>query len=381
MNSIVIGGGLFGMYIAKRLLLEKHQVILIEQSNKMFNEASRVNQARLHLGFHYPRSPETARLCKSGYDSFVSEFANTVNSSFKQIYMVSNNKSKTSFDIFIDFCKQQNLKYSRIRLSSKLVNNQHIEGSIVTQETSFDYSMLGQQLLRDLKQLGCNILLNHKFISGDLDKKEILINHNNTIITLGFDYLVNCTYSNINFINEKLGIEKVPLKYELCELIKVKVPPKFRNYGFTLMDGDFMSIMPYGLSDYHTIWHVKHSVHEESSDYFRDFNVQRIDQENDTFSFVSNSQNSKTLINSSYKLIISDSKKIFPWIEKVTFIESMFVIKTVLDNVEDTDSRPSIVIDYPNNPNYFVIFSGKIDTLRYTSDTLVAKINKFNSNE
>lgn len=380
MHFVIVGGGLFGMYIARSLLNKNYKVTLIEQSNKLYNVASRVNQARLHLGFHYPRSPETVKLCKSGYQSFSNEFEETINSSFKQIYMISKDRSKTSFREFKDFCKKENLNNTEIVLSNRLVNNMNIEGSVLTSETSFDYSVLGNKILQDLIDLNCNILYEHKFVSGNLKKREVIVQNHQSEVIVGFDYLINCTYSNINKINNRLGIERLPLKFELCELIKVKVPLELRNYGFTIMDGDFMSIMPYGLSEYHTIWHVKHSVHLTSTDDLNNFN-EIVDQKNLNSSIVTDLKDHQNLIESSYKSIINDSKKFLPWIENTQYIESVFVTKAILNNVEDTDSRPSLVVDYPSNPNYFVVFSGKIDTLKYTSDRLIEMIESRTSNE
>ena len=56
-DCVVIGGGLFGCYIAN-LLKQRHEcsVILVERENQLMRRASYNNQARIHLGYHYPRS-------------------------------------------------------------------------------------------------------------------------------------------------------------------------------------------------------------------------------------------------------------------------------------------------------------------------------------
>ena len=59
-DYIVIGGGLFGVYTALHLAQKKCSVCLLEKEDRLFTQAAVVNQARLHSGYHYPRSVATA---------------------------------------------------------------------------------------------------------------------------------------------------------------------------------------------------------------------------------------------------------------------------------------------------------------------------------
>ncbi len=49
----------------------------------------------------------------------------------------------------------------------------------------------------------------------------------------------------------------------------------------------------------------------------------------------------------------------------------MFVVKTILNYVEDTDARPSIVYTYREAENYFALFSGKVDTVIHVVGDLI----------
>ena len=51
-----IGGGFFGMYLSVYFARKGHEVILSEKENDFMQRASYVNQARVHNGYHYPRS-------------------------------------------------------------------------------------------------------------------------------------------------------------------------------------------------------------------------------------------------------------------------------------------------------------------------------------
>lgn len=61
-DKVIIGAGIYGMYAAKRILTKnpKTKVLILEIENTYFCRASYINQARLHNGYHYPRSYSTA---------------------------------------------------------------------------------------------------------------------------------------------------------------------------------------------------------------------------------------------------------------------------------------------------------------------------------
>ncbi len=54
----IIGAGFFGLSIAF-YLKKKFQVTVFEKNSDILTGASRANQLRFHLGYHYPRSQKT----------------------------------------------------------------------------------------------------------------------------------------------------------------------------------------------------------------------------------------------------------------------------------------------------------------------------------
>ena len=57
---VIAGGGFFGCSIALMLRRRGWQPVIVEDSSDLLTRASRVNQARVHGGYHYPRSLMTA---------------------------------------------------------------------------------------------------------------------------------------------------------------------------------------------------------------------------------------------------------------------------------------------------------------------------------
>ena len=57
-DAVVIGGGFFGCSIATELITEhgNSNVLIVERERDVMKRASYGNQARVHNGYHYPRS-------------------------------------------------------------------------------------------------------------------------------------------------------------------------------------------------------------------------------------------------------------------------------------------------------------------------------------
>ena len=84
-DYIVIGAGIYGLYASHLLLQKKFDVAVLECDDKVFSRASYVNQARLHQGYHYPRSISTAKVSAKYFLRFLEDFKPAMNLSFKKI--------------------------------------------------------------------------------------------------------------------------------------------------------------------------------------------------------------------------------------------------------------------------------------------------------
>jgi L-2-hydroxyglutarate oxidase LhgO len=72
-DAIVIGGGFYGCSLALALASRFHRVAVLEQRPELMSRASYVNQARVHNGYHYPRSFLTALRSSVNFPRFVSD--------------------------------------------------------------------------------------------------------------------------------------------------------------------------------------------------------------------------------------------------------------------------------------------------------------------
>ena len=59
-DVVIVGGGFYGACLALFYRSAASDVVLLEARDDLLTRASYVNQARIHTGFHYPRSFGTA---------------------------------------------------------------------------------------------------------------------------------------------------------------------------------------------------------------------------------------------------------------------------------------------------------------------------------
>src|SRR5215470_10976755 len=105
---IIIGGGSYGCFAALRLA-ELHgggSVVIIEQDQDIMLRASYNNQARVHNGYHYPRSLLTALRSRINAPRFIAEFKDAIVTDFEQYYAISRRRSNVTASQFAQFCRR-----------------------------------------------------------------------------------------------------------------------------------------------------------------------------------------------------------------------------------------------------------------------------------
>ena len=55
-DKIIIGAGLYGLYAAQKCGAAGQRVLVLERDPAPFMRATYINQARVHMGYHYQRT-------------------------------------------------------------------------------------------------------------------------------------------------------------------------------------------------------------------------------------------------------------------------------------------------------------------------------------
>lgn len=361
-DKIIIGAGIYGMYAAKRSL-EKNpneKVLILEVENTYFNRGSYVNQARLHNGYHYPRSYSTASKSAKYFDRFYNDFKEGINDNFEKIYAVAADYSWANGEQFKKFCDNLNLLCDEIP-KEKFFNSYTIDKAFLTKEYSFDAKKIGDKLYKELVSLGCDFKFEAK-ITSIKKEKDIFIVQLEDGSEYFTSFILNATYAGINKIHDLLGFEYLPIKYEFCEVILCEVSDEIKNVGLTVMDGPFFSVMPFGLTGYHSITTVSRTPHFTSYDHLPPYDCSG-DEKLHTKEHKKGCIHCGIYPETAFQEMVQTAKKYLSEDIEIKYVKSLFTIKPILVASEIDDSRPTIIRQYSENPDFYTVFSGKINTM------------------
>lgn len=353
-DAIVIGGGFYGSVIALHLK-NKHglkKVLLVEREKTLLSRASYRNQARVHNGYHYPRSFTTAYRSRINLPKFVHDWPNAVKLDFTKLYAIARNNSKVTAKQFIRFCKEIGAKIEPASQSLRqLFEPRLIEEVFLVEEYAFDSTQLALWAEHELKQQGIEVFFEStvtEILNGINKTVNVSIQSAGNKESISSRYVFNCTYSGLNQFEGDFSGTQTRLKQEITEMALIQVPPILQNVGITVMDGPFFSIMPFPARGLHTLSHVRYTPHMNWQDQ-RGINPYQKLSEYDCQTRVDR--------------MVRDVSRYLPTVLDAKYVESLFEVKTILMKNEGDDGRPILFEKHPNQPGCFSILGGKIDNI------------------
>lgn len=354
-NALVIGGGFYGCVIAAFLARREGvgQVVLVEREKYLMSRASHNNQARVHNGYHYPRSFVTAHRSRVNFPGFVSDWSPAIRSDFTKLYAIARRNSKVTSRQFLRFCQEIGAQVEPADEKLKgLFDNGLIDNVFVAQEYAFDSRVLASLLSKELAELGVEIRCDTRALevngcsnSGLCVRLVGPAGEEGEVQT---KWAFNCTYSGLNQIAGGSDDHGASLKQEITEIAQVRVPPGLSDLGVTVMDGPFFSLMPFPPRGLHTLSHVRYTPH-----------LSWMDQKGvDPYERLANyGQESRV------EWMIRDAARYMPAIRDVRYEGSLYEVKTVLQKNEVDDGRPILFHRDRSLPGLFSVLGGKIDNI------------------
>lgn len=353
-DVIIIGGGFYGLYLAEYIAARAGRVVLFESAPEIMQRASYSNQARVHNGYHYPRSILTALRSRVNFPRFIDEFRSAVVSSFKKVYAVGRRFSKVTADQFYGSMRRVGAPIQPApRSLQALFDPSYVEAAFLTQEYVFNAVSLRAIMAERIRRAKIDVRMRTSVRAvrpAPRDTVRVEFAGPGVAGAMIAGQVFCCGYSQINAPGVGGGLPQIPLKHELAELALVEVPDRLCGLGVTVIDGPFFSLMPFPARGLHTLSHVRYTPHthwyDGNSDYRSAYDV--FDQ---------------AVRQTAFPHMLRDAARYLPVASGCVHRDSMWEVKTVLPRSETDDSRPILFRPHFGMPNYHLVMGGKIDNV------------------
>ena len=341
---LIIGAGIHGCFLAKYLKSYNVEVVILDKNNDICEGTSKATHNRANRGYHYPRSNITAKECGLAFDYFAKNYKKFLIKS-KSYYCIERN-SKTSLKDYIKFISKHNLEF-QICNKSKYIKHKNLETIVVGQEGCYDHLKIKKFLKKELKNKKIKLINNYNLKKATLiDDKVELISNKNKIISKNFDFIINTTYDRANVIKKNVFNLKIKNDhiFQLTEIAVVKSKIKFPS--ITIMDGLFITLMPYiGKKNHYLLYDVTNSI----------MKVQKTE-----FNLVCRKTN--------FNKMIKKASKYFFYTDTLKYVKSLYGMRPIPKKDINADRSTKISKNKWNGKNIYTFNEGK-----YISAPLMAK--------
>lgn len=380
-DAVIVGGGFFGASLA--LLLRERGLfpVVLEREEDLLRRASYHNQARVHHGYHYPRSLMTAVRSRINYPRFCEDYAECVVGTHEKFYAVGRVLGKVSAAQFELFMRRVG---SPLRPAPPEVRRRFhpdwIEAVWCADEVAFDAAKLRDLVRLRLAAAGvpvfCGVEVDTVEQGSQGGELRVRVRRRETLSQKGSaaqkgpavpvgeaarvraPWVFNCTYSGLNRLRVRSGLRPLALKHEFTEMALVEPPESLRSWAVTVMCGPFFSLMPFPDRGLCTLSHVRHTPHFSWED--REEGGGR-----DPYEVLA--QTPKT---SAGTLMLRDAARFLPELAGARQVDSLWEIKTLLPQSELDDGRPILFEPDAEMPGMVSILGGKIDNIYDLPDEL-----------
>ncbi len=368
-DKIIIGAGIYGLYSAVKCAGAGQRVLVLERDSEPFMRATYINQARVHMGYHYPRSLSTALKSAGYFERFCEDFGFCLHTLFDQVYATSSRFSWTNADEFQSFCSAAKIKCDRIA-AEKYFNDGMCDGAFLTKEYTYDAQVLKKYFM-DKVAVCDKITLMCGTRIEKIEAKGKMWNVKTAEGEFEAPFILNAAYAGVNDIHAMLGFAPFRIKYEKCEIILCTVNDRLKNTGITVMDGPFFSLMPFGQTGLHSLTSVTFTPHETSYDDVATFPCQAKSGGRCRSGSLFNCNECPARPDSAWDYMSQLARKYLKEDYGFEYHSSLFSMKPILRSSEIDDSRPTVIKKMCDEPVFYSVLSGKINTVYDLDEVLI----------
>ncbi len=376
-DKIIIGAGLYGLYAALFCARRGQKVAVLEIENEPFTRATYINQARVHMGYHYPRSLSTAMKSAGYFKRFLEDYSFCIKFDFEQIYATSAHFSWTDAREFRKFCADAGIPCTPLPVE-RYFKKGVCDGAFLTREYTYDAHILRDYFVEELEKYPGAVCFYGREIQ-EIEKQDdcyeicAVCRESGKRERYRAPFVLNATYASVNQVLRKIkgaAAEDFGLKYELCEIILCKTAESLKNIGFTVMDGPFFSIMPFGKTGLHSLTSVTFTPHKTCYGATPEFACKNSGSCEGYW--LGNCDSCKRRPETAWEYMSALACKYVRDEYGFTYENSLFSMKPILKASEIDDSRPTVIKYVSKEPAFVSVLSGKINTV-YDLDEILGE--------
>lgn len=367
-DKIIFGAGIYGMYAARYCGLRGERVLVLEKDGSPFMRATYINQARVHMGYHYPRSFSTAIKSAHYFNRFCEDFAFCIHRQFDQVYATSKKHSWTNAEAFKRFCKAASIRCDELS-PERYFQHGMCDSAFLTTEYTYDAQVLKEWYMDELAHMP-NVKVRYSSHPIRIEKNDATWKVYTQTEHFEAPFILNATYAGVNEIHRLLKMPSFQIKYEKCEIILCEVNERLKNVGITVMDGPFFSLMPFGLTGLHSLTSVTFTPHETSTDELASFECQKRSRGMCEPCNLFNCNECPGKPETAWPYMSHLASKYLKDEYGFYYRGSLFSMKPILKASEIDDSRPTLIRCLSEKPRFYSVLSGKINTVYDLNEVL-----------
>jgi hypothetical protein len=295
------------------------------------------------------------------FERFHKDFSFCINSEFNQVYATSSRFSWSDGEQFKRFCKAADIPCEEL-IPERFFKERMCDGAFLTREYTYDAMILKNYFLEQIRECR-SVQIKYGVKINRIEKLQDVYAVHTDEGEYRAGFLLDAAYAGTNQILDMAGYEKFKIKYELCEIILCDVNECLYPYGFTVMDGPFFSIMPFGKTGLHSLTAVTFTPHTVSFEEVPVFSCQEKSGGFCSALRLGNCNDCPAKPETAFPYMANLARKYLRDEFGFAYRSSLFSMKPILMSSEIDDSRPTVIRKYSENPTFVSVLSGKINTV------------------
>lgn len=340
-SVLVIGSGIHGLTVAYFLAKSGINVTIVDAKKEILAGTSAATHNRVNMGYHYPRSSETALECLMGYEYLKENYNSLLKFPKECYYFIDSNDSKVTADEYQYFCDQVGLKYELKMPTDGIINKEMVQGSFRVHEPCYDVDMFREYFKQKILEHNILTVLGFTIREAKVHNQKVFLkSERRQTFTGNFDGIVNCTYAATNNIQSIFGTEE-PFKnysFQKTEVAVVSCP--YRIPPVTVMDGPFCTVLPYApCENQYLLYDVEHSINKVEVGQIMPSEMY-------------------TPGVSKYPLMLNKASRYYPFMQDAVYEKSLWATRPI-PLLDKTDNRTTNVVKHKNHKCFYSVLEGK----------------------